>query len=94
MQATNDTYNGWKNRETWACALWLSNDYMAYRLTLEVMRVARRDGMPYDTAMREHVESMIDLQVAPDGMCDDIGSLWRVDWREVAESFREEVESD
>lgn len=30
---TNETgYNGWKNYETWAIALWLDNDYGTYTL--------------------------------------------------------------
>jgi hypothetical protein len=84
-----ETYNGWRNRETWATALWLSNDYMLYRLTCEVVRVAVRDGERVDDAMREHVEALFALDVAPDGMRGDVGSLWRVDWQEVADSFSE-----
>lgn len=88
MQAT-ETYNGWANRETWACHLWLSNDELTYGMTLSSMRHGRNMGEnPADT-MREHVEAMFDLMTAPNGMLKDIGSLWRVDWEEVADAFQE-----
>jgi hypothetical protein len=31
---SDDTYNGWSNRETWALNLWLGNDYGLYQSTL------------------------------------------------------------
>jgi hypothetical protein len=31
------TYNGWKNRQTWNVALWLSNDYGLYTAAKEYM---------------------------------------------------------
>lgn len=33
--STDDTYQGWKNRETWALNLWLTNDQGLYEMTRE-----------------------------------------------------------
>jgi hypothetical protein len=32
---SDDTYNGWTNRETWALNLWLSNNQGLYEMTRE-----------------------------------------------------------
>jgi len=31
-------YNGWKNYETWNCALWIGNDYELYTAAVEFMQ--------------------------------------------------------
>lgn len=33
--ATDTTYNGWKNQETWSASLWLENDEGTYNLVRE-----------------------------------------------------------
>lgn len=38
----NTTYNGWKNYETWAVALWLDNDYGTYEYVRELAEDATR----------------------------------------------------
>jgi uncharacterized protein (DUF1810 family) len=32
------TYNGWKNRQTWNCALWINGEEPLYRAAVDFMR--------------------------------------------------------
>ena len=100
----NEKYNGWTNRETWACNLWLTNDESIYNETLRVLREAdkldRKNGtktIEKQDALKEFVE---DLQSQEEfgkpeseltAMFKDIGSLWRVNWAEIVESFKEDL---
>lgn len=33
-----NTYNGWKNYETWNVSLWINNDYENYKQAQQVMK--------------------------------------------------------
>jgi hypothetical protein len=90
----SETYNGWKNRTTWALNLWLANDQDSYTAAREwaqhASEVAERDGQAAGAAMfarliRDNWHAM------PSLMRIDVGNdLSQVDWAAVMESFLEE----
>lgn len=101
----DDTYNGWVNRETWAAALHLSNDYDLYQTMLALARDNPGRAQLADAISEWVDENIIYPVLYPDpgrdfhpptllalarNMIADVGSFWRVDWRAVADSFREE----
>ncbi len=90
--ASGDTYNGWTNRETWAMALHLTNDECLYDEARRVVAAGTRRGrFGAADALEDWTRELLDgygLGARETlTMLRDIGSLWRVDWREVAESL-------
>ena len=76
-------YNGWKNRQTWNVALWLSNVESIYH-------AARALALP--GTKREAAARLRDYaaHLWPNGATPDGDSLRGVDWTAVAESMREQ----
>jgi hypothetical protein len=109
MTTTIETYQGWKNRETWATALWLNNDEGLTNWVQDMTIVTLQGSEELSDkryllaeSIEEYVTNLLDFreyretygEPMPDGlqmMRDDIGSLYRVDWREIADSFLEGV---
>jgi hypothetical protein len=84
-------YNGWTNRETWATALHIDNDE---GLLTPILEVAKAHDNVGDLA--EEIEGFIGEVLDFDNvstnrnaflMLTDIGSLYRVNWREIAEGY-------
>ena len=99
---TDTTYNGWTNRETWATALRINNDEALLELAQDYTITALNEhssaedcsavqclaeSLEYwlteDLLTRENIAGNEGLWL----MLSDIGSLYRVNWRELAEAF-------
>jgi hypothetical protein len=102
--ALHECYAGWANRETWAVTLWLNNEQGTQEAVHEALREAagmQTDGFAASKAgdiVREYLEELFDVDTyggsLPGGlvnMLTDIGSLWRVDWREVGAAFLQDA---
>lgn len=88
-----EEYNGWTNRETWATALHINNDEGLYK-TVQDWAVSNLEEQESEavTVLAESIEDFVTELLDSDwdgvkSMRYDIGSLWRVNWREIANSF-------
>lgn len=90
---TDETYQGWTNRETWCVALWLNNEQW---LQEGARDACNTDGeMLHEAAQTlfDFVDQMIDdLNSDLDGMTRDLinCALARCDFKSIAQTFREE----
>jgi hypothetical protein len=97
-------YNGWTNRETWATALHINNDQGLYEIaqgyTKEELEGHDQGEAinPYylGEVLRSWIEDdLLTFENMDNGalfsMLTDIGSLYRVNWLEIADSFLSEM---
>ena len=105
-----EEYNGWTNRETWATNLWLENDEGLSNEVLDMTKQALREDRLNATrvladSMKEWLETLLDFRAYRETyggemseglqtMRDDIGSLYRVDYWEVASYWLEKLSEE
>ena len=104
---TDERYNGWANRETWAVSLYLNNDQWLQESTYDLIR-AMREGeqvehhrdLPAWKAGEGIRDMLAELsETVIEGVADrdtrlmfmDIGSLWRVEWDHIGGAFLADV---
>ncbi len=76
-----DSYNGWTNRETWAAFTWITNDESLYN--------THRGSDAAD--LEKDIKRLLDSNwTGAASMEADIGSLWRVNWQEIANALTED----
>ena len=106
----DETYNGWKNRETWALNLHITNDEWVCATVRSLAVAAFEDSLNSNTwgpavsfesvvsaavwAASEVVRDWVsEVMEGPstfgwsEAMRRDVGSFWRVDWREVVRAL-------
>jgi hypothetical protein len=96
----DSTYNGWTNRETWACNLWITNDQGLCELALERLEDSKNrypdddtDSPHHAAALKDWWEDLTDpdeeLMSAKDilAIVRDIGDEDEINWSEIAESL-------
>lgn len=101
-------YNGWRNYETWAVALWIDNEQGSYSYSREMVSDAvESHALDPNTEPGETV-SVSDIadrlkdwieESAPEmeaSLYSDLlnAALSEVDWYEIAENYLEEVTED
>lgn len=81
-----ELYNGWTNRETWATYLWLTNEEYLYKQAIAIVRHPFSGNQIMEDQVSEVFELLFDFDNITRelySMREDIGSLWRVDWRAI-----------
>lgn len=82
---TDNTYNGWKNRQTWNVALWINNDEPLYRAAVEFMKTYKGKA-PYKAFIKKNY---MEGDRTPDNIAWD-GT--RLDYKALNEMMKELVE--
>lgn len=100
---TDETYNGWTNRETWAFMLYVTNDEGLAEMARECVVTATdyANARPEDS-LQSWAESLFTRagyaaefgDKWPSALADiasDIGSLWRINWSECVAALAEDA---
>jgi len=98
-----EKYQGWSNRETWAVKLHWDNNVGDYNYFTGTAKRFLKEGKPsYEFAdflkqQAEEIEESVyegNASEEAKNFMRDVGSLWRVDWDEIAKAYYEDIKSD
>lgn len=99
-----EEYNGWTNRETWAVNLWIDNERGLYDLVQDYAKTSLEEHQESGASncLAESIENLFDeifedvenMTNAGLNMLKDIGSLYRVNWKEIAGNIITELERE
>jgi hypothetical protein len=90
------SYNGWKNYETWAVALWIDNEESSHRYRSQLAERAQLLARNSDQSAKMHLADMVKDWITDKNPLIDQptvysdllnSSLEKVDWLEIAENF-------
>jgi len=89
---SNDTYNGWRNFETWQASLWLSEADTLGRLQSDRWKQVNAEDV--ESFVLELLESVEVENTYGDGLISDIINGWlsSVDFHEIAELYNKDLE--
>ena len=92
----DDTYNGWKNKETWLVNVWLNNDYEMYQYYLGRVTDAWNNNGNVMEELKEIVWEIYREEHREFGLINDLieTSLSNVDWSRLAEHYIEEIQEE
>lgn len=90
----SEQFNGWINRETWAVVVNFDNNGELYDIKQKAVKTLSHldnDQMAFilARALEETLENYLSRFHMPKNydILKDIGSMWRVNWQEIAESY-------
>ena len=103
-----EDYNGWSNRETWATMLHVDNDQVLYEIARDYAKQeieGHDEGEEINTyylgqTLKSWIEDdLLTLENISGNqglwlMLTDIGSLYRVNWEEIAENLLSQVKEE
>ncbi len=87
-----ESYNGYRNRETYAVVLWCQNDEGLYHIFKgqDAQAIKAQFQEWADQQVTEPMELTEELR----SVLRDIGSLWRVDWYQVSDALTDKTEEE
>lgn len=97
---SEETYEGWTNKETWAVKLHWDNNQADYSFFTQQAKEFKEEGksvIDFSDFLKEQLEEIQETVFNGEGteearnLLRDVGSIWRVNYDEIAKAYYEEV---